>query len=71
MVIIGFAFSVVSVVANASASTDGNSNTYKSPGIIMKFCQNPATTLQDCDEKYEGYTWTDRIYVLICTLFSS
>ena len=65
MVIIGFALSVVSVVDNASASTDGNSNTYKSPGIIMKFCQNPATTLQDCDEKYEGYTWTDRIYVLI------
>jgi len=65
MVIIGFALSVVSVVDNASASTDGNSNTYKTPGIIMKFCQNPATTLQDCDEKYEGYTWTDRIYVLI------
>jgi hypothetical protein len=65
MVIIGFALSVVSVVDNASASTDGNSNTYKTPGIIMKFCQNPATTLQDCDEKYSGYTHTDRIYVLI------
>jgi len=65
MVIVGFVFSVVSVIDDASASTDGNSNTYKTPGIIMKFCQNPATTLQNCDEKYDGYTWTDRIYVLI------
>jgi len=65
MVIVGFVFSVVSVIDDASASTNGNSNTYKTPGIIMKFCQNPATTLQNCDEKYDGYTWTDRIYVLI------
>jgi hypothetical protein len=41
------------------------SSTYETPGIIMKFCQNAATTLQDCDEKYSGYTHTDRIYVLI------
>ena len=40
-------------------------NTKEAPGIIMKFCMNAATTMQDCDEKYEGYTWTDRIYVLI------
>lgn len=42
-----------------------NSNTYKSTGIIMKFCENAAMTLQDCNEQYEGYTWTDRINVLI------
>jgi len=41
------------------------SSTYETPGIIMKFCMNAATTLQDCDEKYSGYTHTDRIYVLI------
>jgi len=41
------------------------SNTYSAPGIIMKFCMNAATTMQDCDEKYSGYTHTDRIYVLI------
>ena len=65
MIIVGFAFSIGSVIDYASASTAGNSNTYKTPGIIMKFCQNQATTLQDCDEKYDGYTWSDRIYVLI------
>ena len=41
------------------------SNTYKNTGIIMKFCENPAMTLQDCNERYEGYTWTDRVNVLI------
>jgi len=41
------------------------SSTYETPGIIMKFCMNAATTLQDCDEKYSGYTHTDRIYVLV------
>jgi hypothetical protein len=50
--------------ANAIAPNSFTS-THKAPGVIMKFCQNAATTLQNCDEKYEGYTHTDRIYVLI------
>jgi hypothetical protein len=61
MLIAGFTLSVVSVVDDASAG----SNTLTSPGIIMKFCENPAMTLQDCNERYEGYTWTDRVNVLI------
>jgi len=65
MVIVGFVFSIVSVIDDASASTAGNSNTYKTPGIMMKFCQNPAMAWNECDERYEGYTWTDRVNVLI------
>ena len=53
-------------VLNAEAIAPNSfSNTKEAPGIIMKFCMNAATTMQDCDEKYDGYTWTDRIYVLI------
>ena len=59
-----FVLTVPLSAMDASAIKDG-SPTLRNPGIIMKFCQNPATTLQNCDEKYEGYTWTDRIYVLI------
>ena len=47
------------------SSQFGFTNVKKSSGIIMKFCSNEAYKLQDCHEKYEGYTWTDRIYVLI------
>ena len=43
----------------------GFTNVKKSSGIIMKFCSNEALTLQDCHEKYDGYTWTDRVHVLI------
>ena len=53
-----------SLTANA-APDNPFSNTYKATGVMMKFCMNAATTMQDCDEKYDGYTWTDRIYVLI------
>ena len=66
VVLTGFVLSVPLAVIGANASPDNPwSNTYKTPGVIMKFCQNAATTMQDCDEKYDGYTWTDRIYVLI------
>lgn len=47
------------------SSQSGFTNVKKSSGIIMKFCSNEAFKLQDCHEKYEGYTWTDRIHVLI------
>ena len=48
-----------------SSTEFGFTNVKKSTGIIMKFCSNEAFKLSDCHEKYEGYTWTDRIHVLI------
>ena len=60
--VLSMPFSTISVDAQPPGQ---GSATLKTPGIIMKFCQNAATTLQDCDEKYSGYTHTDRIYVLI------
>ena len=61
-----FVLSIPFAVLNADAIPPNSfSNTKESPGIIMKFCMNAATTMQDCDEKYSGYTHTDRIYVLI------
>ncbi len=60
--VLSMPFSTISVDAQPPGQ---GSATMKTPGIIMKFCQNAATTLQDCDEKYSGYTHTDRIYVLI------
>ena len=60
--VLSMPFSTMSASAIAPNSF---SSTYETPGIIMKFCMNAATTLQDCDEKYSGYTHTDRIYVLV------
>ena len=60
--VLSMPFSTISVDAQPPGQ---GSATMKTPGIIMKFCQNAATTLQECDEKYSGYTHTDRIYVLI------
>ena len=61
-----FVLSIPFAVLNADAIPPNSfSNTKEAPGIIMKFCMNAATTMQDCDEKYSGYTHTDRIYVLI------
>jgi len=66
VILTGFVLSVPLAAIGANAASDNPwTNTYKTPGVIMKFCQNAATSMQDCDEKYEGYTWTDRIYVLI------
>ncbi len=61
---------VIAIIASFIISVpvladDANAYNSKTPGVIMKFCQNPAMTLQDCDEQYDGYTWTDRINVLI------
>ena len=61
-IIASFVVSLPILVDEADAAF---SNTYKNTGIIMKFCENPAMTLQDCNERYEGYTWTDRVNVLI------
>ena len=43
----------------------GFSPVKKSPGVKMMFCENQALTPQECVEKYDGYTWTDRVNVLI------
>jgi len=65
-ILTAFVLSMPFSTMNASAIAPNSfSSTYESPGIIMKFCMNAATTLQDCDEKYDGYTHTDRIYVLV------
>ena len=61
---------VIAIIASFIISVpvladDANAFNSKTPGVIMKFCQNPAMTLQDCDEQYDGYTWTDRVNVLI------
>lgn len=50
------------------ASTDPSyafSPVKKATGVIMKFCANETFTLQDCNERYDGIGWTDRINVLI------
>ena len=39
--------------------------TLKSPGVMMMFCGNDAWHPNDCDERYEGYSWSERIVVLI------
>ena len=56
---------VTSVPIQSGFSDSGFTNVKKATGVIMKFCENHATTLQDCVEKYDGYTWTDRVNVLI------
>ena len=46
-------------------SEGGWSPVKKSTGVVMMFCENHALTPQECVQKYDGYTWTDRINVLI------
>ena len=54
-----------SLPIQSAFSETGFTNTKKATGVIMKFCENHAITLQDCIEKYDGYTWTDRVNVII------
>lgn len=56
---------VTSVPSQSAFSETSFTNVKKSTGVIMKFCENHAITLQDCIEKYDGYTWTDRVNVVI------
>ena len=65
VVIVFLGVLITSIPVQSASSDTGFSNVKKATGVIMKFCENHATTLQDCIEKYEGYTWTDRINVLI------
>ena len=64
ILIIGAAAVAPALLQSASAET-GFTIVKKTAGIIMKFCTNEAFTLQDCNERYEGLGWTDRINVLI------
>ncbi len=64
ILIIGAAAIAPALLQSASAET-GFTIVKKTAGIIMKFCTNEAFTLQDCNERYEGLGWTDRINVLI------
>ena len=56
---------ITSIPIQSASSDTGFTNVKKATGVIMKFCENHAITLVDCVEKYEGYTWTDRVNVII------
>jgi len=60
MVILVSSISIQSVYAES-----GFTNVKKTAGVIMMFCANEVFTLQECNERYEGIGWTDRINVLI------
>ena len=55
-IIVGVGY--VSSIDDAEAIVEKN-------GIRMAFCSNMAWTFAECNEQYEGYTWTDRFTVLI------
>ena len=56
---------VVPVALQDSFAETGFTQVKKSTGVKMMFCSNHALTPQECEEKYDGYTWTDRVNVLI------
>ena len=56
---------VVFIPIQAALAESGFTNTKRATGVIMKFCANEAFTLQDCNERYHGIGWTDRVNVLI------
>lgn len=56
---------VLSLPVQSAFSESGFTNVKKVTGIIMKFCSNETFTLQNCNERYEGLGWTDKINVLI------
>ena len=56
---------ITSIPVQSAFSDSGFTNVKKSTGIIMMFCSNETFTMQDCNERYEGIGWTDRINVLV------
>ncbi|MDE0525566.1 MAG: hypothetical protein OXI27_03060, partial [Thaumarchaeota archaeon] len=64
ILIIG-AVAIAPTLSQSASAETGFTIVKKTTGIIMKFCTNEAFTLQDCNERYEGLGWTDRINVLI------
>ncbi|KAF6246047.1 hypothetical protein [Nitrosopumilus sp. b2] len=66
MVIFAFMVILISTITMSSVYAEtGFTNVKKSAGIIMKFCANETFKLQDCNERYEGIGWTDRVNVLV------
>jgi len=66
MAIFVFTAILISTVSLQSVYADtGFTNVKKSAGIIMMFCSNETFLLQDCNQRYEGLGWTDRINVLV------
>ena len=56
---------VISIPMQSAFAESGFSNVKKATGVIMMFCANETFTLQDCNQRYDGIGWTDRINVLI------
>jgi len=58
---------VISIPVQSSFAdrSDAFTNVKRATGVIMMFCANETFTLQDCNQRYEGLGWTDRINVLI------
>ena len=47
------------------SSIDNAEAIVQKDGYRMAFCTNMAWTFAECEEQYDGYTWTDRFTVLI------
>ena len=58
------ALSIIAGVGYVS-SIDTAEAIVQQDGYRMAFCTNMAWTFAECEEQYDGYTWTDRFTVLI------
>ena len=58
------ALSIITGVGYVS-SIDSAEAIVQQDGYRMAFCTNMAWTFAECEEQYDGYTWTDRFTVLI------
>ena len=58
------ALSIITGVGYVS-SIDNAEAIVEKDGYRMAFCTNMAWTFAECEEQYDGYTWTDRFTVLI------
>ncbi|MGY5150005.1 MAG: hypothetical protein ACW9W3_08060 [Candidatus Nitrosopumilus sp. bin_68KS] len=56
---------IVSIPVQSAFADTGFTNVKKAAGIIMKFCVNETFIFSQCQERYEGLGWTDRINVLV------
>ncbi len=58
------ALSIITGIGYVS-SIDSAEAIVEQDGYRMAFCTNMAWTFSECEEQYDGYTWTDRFTVLI------
>ena len=58
------AFFIITGIGYVS-SIDNSEAIVQQDGYRMAFCTNMAWTFAECEEQYDGYTWTDRFTVLI------